>query len=69
MAKQLSVKKKRKCYSDNAMTRAILMARGGTPQKTAANLCGVPYATLWDKLHGKVPEDPTRPGTRPILTK
>ncbi|MEW8546491.1 MAG: hypothetical protein AB2693_23480 [Candidatus Thiodiazotropha sp.] len=38
------------------------------PKKTAAKLCGVPRTTLLDKLNGRVPEEHTKPGSKPTLT-
>ena len=37
-------------------------------KKKAARTYGIPRTTLLDKLAGRVPEEPTRPGPVPILT-
>ena len=61
--------KKRVKYSPDAMLAAINGVRTGAMSRTAAcRMYGVPKTTLLDKLAGRVPEDPTPIGRKPILT-
>lgn len=59
---------KRVPYSPGKMARAVEMVRDGMPKKKAAKLCGVPRTTLLDKLSGRVPLQPTKPGPKTVLT-
>ena len=61
---------RQRCKYDPAkMAAAISLVRGGMPQSRAAKLFGVPRSTLQDKVKGRVPEEPTRPGPAPVLTQ
>ena len=60
--------RKRGQYDPNRMAAAIELVRSGMGKAKAANLCQVPTTTLLDKLSGRVPEEPTRPGPRPIMS-
>lgn len=68
MSSQLHVKKRLK-YKPEQMAMAIQMVKtGAMSRKLAAKTYGVPKTTLLDKLSGRVPETPTKPGKRPELT-
>jgi hypothetical protein len=68
MSFQIQVKKRVK-YKPEQMAMAIHMVKTGTmSKKLAAKSYGVPKTTLLDKLSGRVPEAPTRPGKKPELT-
>lgn len=56
-------------YDLSKMAAAISMARGGMPLAKAARLFEVPRSTLQDKIKGRVPEEATRPGPKPVLTQ
>ena len=69
MSRQISAKKRVQCSPDS-MALAIEMVRKGLmSKKQASTTYGVPRTTLLDKLAGRVPEESTRPGPAPILTK
>ena len=71
MSNQLRAGKKRRVqYDSGQMADAVSIVRSGTMSKSeAARVFGVPRMTLVDKLSGKVPEEPTRPGPPCVLTK
>jgi hypothetical protein len=69
MSRQLEFKRKRVLYSPQKMAMAIHMVRTtGMSKKSAAKTYGVPRSTLQDKLSGRVPEQPTRPGSKSTFT-
>ena len=69
MSRQISAKKRVR-YSPESMALAIDMVRKGVMnKKQASTTYGVPRTTLLDKLAGRVPEAPTKPGPAPVLTK
>lgn len=65
---RMSEKVKRVKYTPEAMATAIAQVRGGMAKKTACRMYGVPRTTLLDKLAGRVPETPTKPGPSSILS-
>ncbi|XP_033760780.1 jerky protein homolog-like [Pecten maximus] len=69
MASQLLVKKKRIQYSPENMALAIEAVRNGMAKNRASKVYSVPKTTLLDKLANRVPEEPTKPGPKPVLTK
>lgn len=70
MSSQLQLqKKKRVQYKPEQMAMAINAVKSGMAKKAAAKLYQVPKTTLLDKLAGRVPEETTKPGTKPTLTK
>ena len=60
--------KKRLQYSPSKMAQAIDLVRNATSKKKVAKLCGVPRTTLLDKLAGRVPIEPIKPGKKTVLT-
>jgi hypothetical protein len=69
MSNQLKVKK-RVTYSRSKMSSAISAVQEGLMSKSkASKVFGVPRTTLLDKLYGRVPMDPTPPGSKPELTQ
>ena len=75
MANQLRMglhqkKKKRLQYTPDSMETAIRMVREGVMSKKRASIIyGIPRTTLLDKLAGRVPEGPTKPGVKPIFSE
>lgn len=45
---------KRKRWTNEAMLLAVQLATTGLSTRAAANLCGVPKSTLWDRLSGRM---------------
>lgn len=69
MSAQIGAKKRLK-YHPEQMALAIQMVKNCQLSKqAAAKAYGVPKTTLLDKLSGRVPEAPTKPGPKTILTK
>ena len=69
MSSQAAGAKKRVRYTPERMAMAIHMVRScGMSRKAAAKAYGVPRTTLLDKLAGRVPEAPTSPGRRVVLS-
>ena len=66
----MDAKRKRLQYHPEQMTLAIQMVKNGQlSRKAAAKAYGVPKTTLLDKLSGRVPETPTKPGPKTVLTE
>ena len=69
MSAQVGAKKKRLQYQPEQIALAIRMVKSGQlSKKAAAKAYGVPKTTLLDKLSGRVPETPTKPGPKTVLT-
>lgn len=69
MSAQVGAKIKRLQHQPEQMTLVIQMVKTGQlSKKVVAKAYGVPKTTVLDKLSSRVPEIPTKPGPKTVLT-